>query len=388
MVKYPNHRSLFLMLLVVLISSFPLITGFAKTDPDLTPDYPISLCDYTEPETTYRKLGLTMDYHFYDDPYLSDEENINRGNASGSYNYIFSNPDYSINLDSIASIMLSDSALSYNAYGASRYNFYPWANDFFIFGGLRTDFSDNFSEMAGIKASTGIGYGRFKNVTPLVRSALINRMLIERGLLSENLSEGIARQVAQEIGSMVGEPELETVVNEIVSTIESKTALENEELGPIETLKIEEIIEKGLKPSLCGWEVRGGLSYEVLDPQGEERDILFNGAARYARPFTPYSRLTLEADFSSDFELTQGHTINGLANYTHRFSENFDIEFQYSYFYQQSKTDSFYQQGFSATAAVQLQENLGMSTTLRLLDSTNYEEIAKEITVGLSFDML
>lgn len=178
------------------------------------------------------------------------------------------------------------------------------------------------------------------------------------------------------------------MVNKIVSIIESEAAMENGELGPIETLRIREIIEKGLKPSLCGWEVRGGLSYEVLDPWGEERDILFNAAMRYARPFTPYSRLTLEADFSSTFEFTQGHTINGLANYTYRFSENFDTEIQYSYLYQQGGTDSFYQQDLTATADVQLRENLGMSMNLGFTDSTDYEEIAKEITLGLSFDLL
>ncbi|MFP4136559.1 MAG: hypothetical protein ACLFN7_05400 [Candidatus Acetothermia bacterium] len=381
-------RLLIFTLLIVLVSVTSFVTGFAQRGVDLAPNYPISLCDYTEPETTYQNLGLTLDYHFYDDPKLDDEGNINRGNASGNYAYIFSNPDYSINLDSTANISMSDSALHYNASGASRYNFYPGSNDFFIFGGLRLDFSDSYTEVAGIKASTGTGYGRFRNVTPMIRSALINRMLIEQGAVSENLSESTVRKIAQEIGGMVPETEIETVVEEIVNLIESEGNLTDSELGPVETLRIRENIEKGLRPSLCGWELRGGLSYEVLDPRGEERDILFNSALRFARPFTPFSRLALEADFSSTFEITSGHTINGLANYTYRFSENFDTELQYSYQYTQGKSESNYLQSFTAIAEAQLRENLGMSTTISVSDSTNYEELEKEITLGFSFDLL
>lgn len=386
--KDPFPRLLIFTLSIVLVSGTPFVTGFAQSGIDLAPDYPISLCDYTEPETTYQNLGLTLHYHFYDDPKLNDEGNINKGNASGNYAYIFSNPDYSINLDSTASISMSNSALHYNASGGSRYNFYPTSNDFFIFGGLRLDFSDSYTEVAGVRASTGAGYGRFRNVTPMIRSALINRMLVERGAVSENLPKNTVRKIAQEIGGIVPETKVETVVDEIVTLIESEGNLTDSELGPVETLRIRGIIEKGLRPRLCGWELRGGLSYEVLDPQGEERDFLFNSAVRFARPFTPFSRLSLEADFSSTFELAHGHTINGLANYTYRFSENFDAEFQYSYQYKQGKLESTYQQSFTAIAEAQLRESLGMSTTIGISDSTNYEELEKEITLGFSFDLL
>src|SRR6056297_1754992 len=109
----------------------------------------ISLCDYIRPETTYQDLGLSFNYLFYDDPNISTEGDISKGSASGNYSYIYSNPDYSINLNSDATISLSDSDLAYDAYGAGRYNFYPIENDLFAFGGLRVDFSDGFSEIAG-----------------------------------------------------------------------------------------------------------------------------------------------------------------------------------------------------------------------------------------------
>ncbi len=374
-----------MVLSLVLIMPFG-TTLLAQTGFDPAPDYRISLCDYRQPETTYQNFDLGFDYHFYDDPLENDEGNINRGNGSGNYDFIFSTPDYSSNLSSNFNFSISDGSVDYDAYGSGRYNLYITPSDFFAFGGARVDVSDNFSELAGVKVSTGTGYGRFKNVTPLVRSSLIDQMLVERGAIAENLPEEIVKRMGELIGGMGPESEVETIVDEIVSIIESEVELEGSELGAVATLRIREIIERGLEPSLCGWEVRGGLSYEILDPQGEERDILLNAAARYARPFTPYSQLTLEADVSSTFEIN--YAINGLAKYTYRFSEDFDADFQYSYYYQQGKIDYFYRQSFTATGDIQLRKNLGMSVSLGLSDSTSYEEMAKEITVGFSFNLI
>ncbi len=376
---------------ILMVLSLGLIIPFgasllAQTGFDPTPDYRISLCDYEQPETTYQNFDLAVDYHFYDDPLESNEGNINRGNGSGNYDFIYSTTDYSYNISSNFNLSISDSSVNYDAYGTGRYNLYITPSDFFAFGGASVDVSDNFSELAGVRVSTGTGYGRFKNVTPLVRSALIDQMLVDRGAISENLPAEIVKRMGELIGGMGPETEVETIVDEIVSIIESEVVPEENDLGAVETLRIREIIEKGLRPSLCGWEVRGGLSYEILDPQGEERDILLNAAARYARPFTPYSQLVLEADLSSTFEIN--YAVNALANYTYRFNENFDTDFQYSYYYQQGKVDYFYQQSFTATGEIQLRQNLGMSVSLGLSDSTNFEEMAKEITVGFSFNLI
>lgn len=375
-----------LQIACTLVIAFTLsLSGVSVVAQDTLPS--ISLCDYTIPETTYRDLGLSFNYLFYDDPNLSTEGDINKGRASGNYSYLYSNPDYSINLNSDASLSLSDSEFTYDAYGAGRYNFYPIEGDLFAFGGLRVDFSDGFSEIAGVRTTTGTGYGRFENVTPLVKSVLINEMLDDRDVISQNLSRGTIKEIAQDIGAIDPETEIKDVVDDIVYLIEQDASLKIEKLGPIEVLRVRELVQNRIDQRLCGWEVQGGLAYEVLDPQGEKRDFLVNAGARYAHPFTPYSQLFMEVDFASTFQMTENFTMKGLANYTHKISENFDTEFQYFLLYQQAEGDSFYHQTFSTNAEVQVSTNLTTSAVITLTLDTNYEEMAKEITVGLSYDM-
>jgi len=386
MKNYSYYRGLWSFLIVFGLSL--LIAGVPAQGDNTNRSYSLSLCDYTIPETIYQSLDLGFNYHFYDDPAEDNDNNINRGSASGSYTYLYANPDYSLNLNASSHFSLSESEFSYDAYGTGRYNMYLAPSDLFAFGGLGVNFSDDFSEIAGVKAITGTGYGRFKNVTPMAKAKLINITLLQRAAILRDLPEDIVRQIARKIGGITPETEMEALVDEIVSLIEEDESLEGEKLGPIDGLRIREIIEDGISQRLCGWEVRGGLAYEVLDPQGAERDFLVDAAARFARPFTPYSQLFLEMDFASTLELTEDYTLNGLADYTYRLNDNLDTKFQYSLLYRESESGSFYYQNLLATAELKLRQNVSTSITFSLSDATDYEEMAKEITVGLSYDLI
>ncbi len=381
--RYNSYSRIAFMLLI--LSAFTIIGPSVGAQLSLPS---ISLCDYTIPETTYQDLGLTFSYLFYDDPNLSSEGDISKGSASGNYTYIYSNPDYSINLNSNANLSLSDSDLSYNAFGAGRYNFYPIVdNNLFLFGGLRVDFSDGFAEIAGVKATTGTGFGRFKNVTPMVKAVLIDQMLIERNAISRHLPEGTLQGIAQNIGAIGPETEIAAVVDDIVTMIERTGAVTVGGLGAIEVLRVRETVENSIDQRLCGWEIRAGAAYEILDPQAGVRDILLDAAARYAHPFTPYSQLLLEVDFASTFEVTENFTVKGLADYTYKVGENFDTMFQYSLLYQQGETEAFYHQNFNAKAEVQLNSNMSANANASLTLDSNYEEMAKEISIGLSYEI-
>ena len=381
--RYNNYLRTASMLLITLALVSTGTTVLAQLS-----DSSLSLCDYTVPETTYQDLGLSFHYLYYDDPNLSTEGDINKGSVSGNYAYIYANPDYSINLDSDARLSLSDSELTYDAYSAGRYNFYPIESDLFAFGGIRVDFSDGFSEVAGVRATTGSGFGRFKNVTPLVKAVLIEDMLKKRGALSGDLTDDSLRKIARAIGGIDPETETESVVDRIVAIVEGSSALELEKLGAIEVLRIREMVEERIDGHLCGWEIRAGLAYEVLDPQGEDRDFLLDAAARYAYPFAPYSQLLLEANFASTLQVTENFTVKGLVDYTYRFNENLDADLKYSVLYQQGETGSFYHQNLSASTQIRISTNLSASAALSLSLDENYEEMAKEITVGVSYDLL
>ncbi|MCF7891128.1 hypothetical protein K9M78_07925 [Candidatus Bipolaricaulota bacterium] len=362
-------------------------TGFTGLSQDATYSDTMSLCDYTIPETTYQSLGLDFNYHYYDDPSLGDEGNINRGSAFGEYNYIYSNPDYSINLDSNASLSVSRDELTYAATGGARYNAYLTETALFGFGGFRMNASSSFAENFGLRISTGSGFGRFKNVTPLVKAVLIRDMLARRRGPFTDIPNQLVSEMAQIIGRIGPEKSLDDAVSEITELVESHEELDVDNLDAVEVLRTREIIQEGTDQRLCGWEVRAGLGYEVIDPEGGARDFLVNSAARYARPFTTNSQLTMGIDFTSPFELTETYTINGLVSYNYRFLRNVDTKFQYSLLYQQGTT-LYYNHSFSTTAEIQIRRDLSTSIALNLNDNSDYEEMTKEITVGLSFSLL
>jgi len=375
-------------LLVVFSLVFYLVApGFTGFSQDNGESYSINLCNYTIPETTYQSLDLNFDYHFYDDPELSDAGDINRGSAFGNYGFIYTHPDYSLNLASNASVSLSQDELTYDAVGEARYNAYLTETDLFGFGGFQTTLSSSFSENVGVKVLTGSGFGRFKNVTPLVKAVLIRNMLQRRYVTDDVLPARLTRQIAQLIDKMGPEKSLDETVSDITDLLESDPDFEVEKLGAVEVLRVREIIQEGTDQRLCGWEIRAGLGYEAIDPQGEARDFLVDGAIRFARPFTTSSQLTLGLDFTSPFELTESYTINALASYTYQFNRNVDTKFQYSLLYKQGNA-LYYNHNYSATADIRIRRDLTSSVTVKLNDNSGYEEMTKEITIGLSYSLL
>ena len=347
----------------------------------------INLCDYTPPVTTYQSLAMDVNYHFYDDPFLSTEGDINRGSALGNYDFIYSHPDYSLNFSTNANLSMTASELTYDATGSARYNAYLTETNLFGFGGFQTNISSSFSETVGLRVITGSGFGRFRNVTPLVKAVLIEDMLDRSFVTLDGLPEELIKEIAQRIDTIGPEKSLDDVVSEITELIETNEEIDVDTLGSIEVLRIREIIQEGTDQRLCGWEARAGIGYEAIDPEGEARDLLVDAAVRFARPFTTSSQLTLGMDFTSPFELTESYTVTGLASYIYQFNRNVDTKFQYSLLYQQG-TELFYQHSYSATADVQIRRDLATSVNLSLTDNSDYEEMTKEITIGVSFDLL
>jgi len=347
----------------------------------------INLCDYTIPVTTYQSLAMDVNYHFYDDPFLSTEGDINRGSAFGNYDFIYSHPDYSLNFSTNASLSMTANELTYDAVGSARYNAYLTETNLFGFGGFQTNISSSFSENVGLRVITGSGFGRFRNVTPLVKAVLIEDMLDRRFVTLDGLPEELIKEIAQRIDTIGPEKSLDDVVSEITDLIEANEEIEVDTLESIEVLRIREIIQEGTDQRLCGWEARAGIGYEAIDPEGEARDFLVDAAVRFARPFTTNSQLTLGMDFTSPFELTESYTVTGLASYIYQFNRNVDTKFQYSLLYQQG-TELFYQHSYSATADIQIRRDLSTSVNLSLTDNSDYEEMTKEITIGVSFDLL
>lgn len=377
------------MILVIGVSLLAVVAGIQVKSQEInyTSGTTLPLCSYEIPQSTYQDLGLDFNYHYYDDPDLSSSGDINRGSVFGDHSYMYLNPNYSLNLNSTAYLSLSSGEITYDASNSASYNAYLAGTNAFAYGGLQTSLSSSYSESLGLRVVTGSGFGRFRNVTPLVKATLIGRTLFRRRIIDGSLPDRLTDNIAKVIGRPNPETSLDEVVTRVINLIESSEALNVDQLGAVEVLRVREIIESGSEQKLCGWEIKAGIGYEAFDPMGGPRDFLVDAGARLALPFSTHSQLNLEADFSSTFDLTRSFTVSTNANYTYRFARNLDTKFQYTFRYQGGDV-SLYHHNFSATVQAEVSRNLATQMTVGLSDSTNYEEVATEVTVGLFYDLI
>lgn len=354
---------------------------------------PISLCDYTPAETRYSALSVGLNYRYFDDQYKTPElsHDANSGNLNLRYDNLLSLPSYGYNLSLRSLVTYNDGALakadlSYSITGLGRYNMYLTGGDHFAFGGARVEAADDF-ENIGVSITTGSGYGRFRDVTPLAKTMKINEMLLEGESITEALSDDILQEIAQKIDRKEEYKDMKTLVGEIEGLIEATNLVEGEELGAIELLRIREIIEEIGDRKLCGWEVKGGIGYELIDPQDQKPDFLTNAAFNYAQPFNPYSQLRINLDFTSSFNIAENYSLNGLFEYAYRISETLDTEITYSYRQRTHEGDRFDSHSLDMSIIFQPQENLNLSVNLSSAWESDYEEWTKGVSIGVNYNL-
>ncbi|MCR4404611.1 MAG: hypothetical protein NUW06_04950 [Candidatus Acetothermia bacterium] len=345
----------------------------------------VPLCSYTQPESRYTNLGLALNYRFFDDQYRDNRGNISAGSAALDFSSFFDSASYGYNSTANLKISYNNGALGYSGIGSGSYQMYLKESDLFGFGSLVLRASSAYKNL-GLNAITGAGYGRFRDVTPLAKAMRIGEMLLGMKSISQPLPDQTLMAVAQEIGKRAEYEKLEQLVQKITELIERTGLVTAGKLGAVEGLRIEEIVLAVGGERLCGWDVRGGVGYEVLDPLGHAQDSLVFAGANYAAAPAPNAQLLAKADFSSSFELLENYSLSAVVSYFHRAGPALSYTFSYNFLrLKQPAEPEVDSQAVDLKALFQVSGGWNVAAGLSLKWETGYEDWTKEFSITANY---
>lgn len=278
----------------------------------------IPLCDYRSPKTDLSDLTLNFAYQYHNDPYGLETLDVSQGQFGIDYVRLFDIPEYGFDLSFENAMIISDQDLSsYEITADGNYKrYFSTGNDPFAYAGASVRSSSSFQKL-GLSFNLGVGTGRFTDVTPLAKATRISDYLESRGSLTNQLHAVDLQILALEIGSAASYESRAALLAVIQEVIENSGLVR---LGGLDALDISEITrfiqEEGFS-RYCGWDLKIGLGYELLDPSGGGNDLLFSGAFNYALATTPKAQFLVQGSFSGppDIMTTNRVDLTGAYDY-------------------------------------------------------------------------
>jgi hypothetical protein len=271
-----------------------------------------TLCDFRMPVSGIADANMSFAYRYVDDATtLGTDESA--GRLSTSYSEIHDSPTFGHSVSLSTDIALTDFVPTvWQGNGAASYRYYVSRElPLFVYGGALGT-ADTALPEPGLELRGGVGYGRFRDVTPLAQAIRISARLVELGATPKPLDEAALQSVAAVIGQRDDFP----TVTELVSAIEAEIeAAARVELDALALLTIEDEIENPGDQRFCGLIVQGGVGQELLDAHGGSLDVRYVMSADAAYPPTPFNQVRLRASLSSSLDVFADHTLLVVASY-------------------------------------------------------------------------
>jgi len=293
----------------------------------------IPLCDYQSPLTNLSNLTLNFSYQFHNDPYGLEANDVSQGQFGVDYVRLYDSPEYGFDVALQNDMMISAEDLStYTITADTNYKRYFVAEqDIFAFAGASIRSSSSFLKL-GLSFSLGVGSGRFTDVTPLAKATRIVDFLVERGSLSDPLHPEDLKRLALEIGSEASYDSLAELLEVVQEVIEDSRMVAR--IGGLDALDISEITrfiqEEGFA-RYCGWDLKVGLGYELLDPSGGVNDLLISGAFNYALATTPKAQFLIEGSVSGATDFLTTHRMDFTGSYDYLISNLLSLNAAYDF---------------------------------------------------------
>ena len=234
--------------------------------------------------------------------------------------------------------------------------------------------------------SGGLGTGRFYDVQPLVRAALIEKRLIEEELLAAKLGPDIMLEMADIIAEAVSVSARLNGVWRILILEMGDDFTANQMSLDI----IRRILEKAKRARTYGREIKAGLGYPVLAPEERERELSVVGEARMGYPLTLDTQASLSASFDASIPDTfEEVTFRVQGDIDHRLTEDINLRAGMNYSRQnwQGFPETYHFLSLSGSAVFYIRENLSITTTLRRTNHTVYEEPAYDFTTSFTLSL-
>ncbi len=346
----------------------------------------MSLCDYRSPESTISNVGMSFLYRYCNG---SAEQDINRGQLRLNYNRLFNSPNFGYELSTHNNMTISALNLysfSAMATGNLQYYFSPEAAYFGFAGTEIESSSDPKYKAIGLFVSLGIGYGRFTDVTPMVRAMQIESYLIGAECISGPLHEIDLQSIAYEIDNINTYESLADILDVLQGIIEGTRLIRIGGLGPLDLYEMARIIEKGRRTRYCGGNIKLGLGYEIIDPYQASNDILGTAAFNYAFASTPKSQLLVQGSASSSYDILNAYQLRLGFGYDYDFTDMITLSASYSFSRQVRDGDLINTHDLSLDLAI-TPSVPGMSITLEV-GLTQDPNWVTDVTLFMSMDFL
>ena len=294
--------------------------------------FSIPLCEYTSPLTDLSTLVLSFAYQYHNDPYGLENYDINSGLFGAEYVRLYDTPKFGFDIAVENEVLISTVDISTSsAIADGNYKrYFSSERDYFAYAGASARSSSSF-EAVSLSFNIGLGCGRFTDVTPLARAVRINDYLVARGSLTEHLHSVDQQIIAREIGSAASYDSLADLLAVVQEIIEGSGLVRT---GGLDVLDISEITrfiqEKGFS-RYCGWDLKFGLGYAVLDPSGDGSNLLIAGAFNYAFTTTPKVQFLVQGSFSGPVDLLETNRIDVTVAYDFLITDFLNLNMAYDF---------------------------------------------------------
>jgi hypothetical protein len=292
----------------------------------------IPLCEYQSPLTDLSSLVLSFAYQYHNDPYGLENYDTNDGLFGTEYVRLYDTPEFGFDVSIQNDMLISAidiSSFTIVADGNFKRYFLTEA-DSFAFAGASVRSSSEF-ETVGLSFNVGLGYGRFTDVTPLAKAVRIDEFLVRRGSLTGHLHPVDQQIIAREIGSAASYPSIAELLAVVLEIIEGSGLVKT---GGLDALDISEVTgfiqERGLS-RYCGWDVKFGLGYALLDPSGDGSDLRMTGAFNYAFTTTPEVQFLAVGSFSGPTDLLDTNRIDLTLEYDFLIADFLNLNAAYDF---------------------------------------------------------
>jgi hypothetical protein len=292
----------------------------------------VPLCEYRSPKTDISNLTLNFSYEYHNDPYGMEERDVSQGQFGVDYVRLFDIPEYGFDLSFTNDMTVSAQDVStYTINADGNYKRYFVSNeDVFAYAGGRLRSSSSFQKL-GLSFDLGVGTGRFTDVTPMAKATRIDDYLVNRGSLTDHLHAVDLQILAVEIGSASSYESISELLAVIQEVIENSGLVRLSGLDALDISEITRLIQEEGFSRYCGWDLKFGLGYELLDPSGGANDLLFSGAFNFALASTPKAQLLLQGSLSGPPDFLTTNRIDFTGSYDFFISEFLSIDATYDF---------------------------------------------------------
>jgi len=253
------------------------------------------LCTFEMPESVIQFADMSFAYRYFDDGRTPGVE-LNGGWIAARLDSLYDSPDLGSTMWVDTRLDLKDgAAASWITSGSASYRYY-FAQDLplFAYAGVRVDASTAFAQ-PGAEIRSGLGLGRFRDVTPLAKAYRIVYALYREGAMARPLRSESMIRVAEEISRI---DEYESFEVYAASIAELLASLAQREFGSSAILTIREELEDDSSNRFCGAILQGGVGYELVDPYREAEDVVFVLSGDVGRALTADSQIRLRLSWS------------------------------------------------------------------------------------------